>query len=51
MAIFYRANALSKNIEKELSLNGIPYRVFGGMSFYSRKEIKDIIAYFKLTAD
>ena len=48
MAIFYRINSLSRNIEDILLKCGIPYKVFGGMSFFSRKEIKDIIAYLKL---
>ena len=48
MAIFYRVNALSRNVEDMLLKCGIPYRVFGGMSFFSRKEIKDMIAYLKL---
>ena len=51
MAIFYRINALSRNIEDILLKNGIPYKVFGGMSFFSRKEIKDMIAYLKLVID
>ncbi len=51
MAIFYRANSLSRNIEDILLKNGIPYKVFGGMSFFSRKEVKDIIAYLKLAID
>ena len=51
MAIFYRANSLSRNIEDMLLKNNIPYKVFGGMSFFSRKEIKDMIAYLKLTLD
>lgn len=48
MAIFYRVNALSRNVEDMLLKCGIPYRVFGGLSFFSRKEVKDMIAYLKL---
>ncbi|MBP5445556.1 MAG: UvrD-helicase domain-containing protein [Acholeplasmatales bacterium] len=48
MAVFYRINALSRNIEDMMLKFGIPYKIFGGMSFFSRKEIKDIIAYLKL---
>lgn len=51
MAVFYRINSLSRNIEDILLKNGIPYKVFGGMSFFSRKEIKDMIAYLKLVID
>jgi len=51
MAVFYRINSLSRNIEDILLKNGIPYKVFGGMSFFSRKEIKDVIAYLKLVID
>ena len=48
MAVFYRRNSLSRNVEDLLLKNNIPYRVYGGLSFFSRKEIKDIIAYLKL---
>ena len=48
MAVFYRINALSRNIEDMFLKCGIPYKIFGGMSFFSRKEIKDMIAYLKL---
>ena len=51
MAVFYRVNALSRNVEDMLLKCGIPYRVFGGMSFFSRKEIKDMIAYLKLVVN
>lgn len=47
-AILYRTNAQSRAMEDELRRNGIPYKVFGGLSFYQRKEIKDMIAYYKL---
>lgn len=46
--ILYRTNAQSRNFEDELRLQALPYRIFGGLSFYQRKEIKDIIAYFRL---
>lgn len=51
MAVFYRMNALSRNIEETLMKNNIPYKIYGGVSFFSRKEIKDIIAYLKLVLD
>lgn len=48
IAVLYRANYLSREVESQLSMYRIPYKVFGGMKFYQRKEIKDIVAYFKL---
>jgi DNA helicase-2/ATP-dependent DNA helicase PcrA len=48
MAVFYRINAQSRAIEEELVKNRIPYTVVGGMKFYERKEIKDVLAYLKL---
>ena len=48
IAILYRTNAQSRPIEDSLRLNKIPYRIFGGVSFYNRKEIKDILAYLRL---
>jgi DNA helicase-2/ATP-dependent DNA helicase PcrA len=48
MAVFYRINAQSRAIEDELVKNRIPYTIVGGMKFYERKEIKDILAYLKL---
>ena len=48
MAVFYRINAQSRAIEDELVKNKIPYTVVGGMKFYERKEIKDVLAYLKL---
>ena len=48
IAILYRTNAQSQNLEKELVLSNIPYRVVGSVYFYSRKEIKDLMAYLKL---
>ena len=50
-AILYRTNAQSRSFEEELRRQGIPYRIYGGLSFYQRKEIKDIIAYFRLVAN
>ena len=47
-AILYRMNALSRTIESALREKGIPYRVYGGMRFYDRKEIKDVLAYLRL---
>lgn len=47
-AILYRTNAQSRAMEDELRRNGITYKVFGGLSFYQRKEIKDMIAYYKM---
>ena len=47
-AILYRTNAQSRSFEDELRKQSIPYRLYGGLSFYQRKEIKDIIAYFRL---
>ena len=51
MAVLYRTNAQSRVIEDELRHLGIPYRIYGGMSFYQRKEIKDAIAYFRLAVN
>ena len=48
-AILYRTNAQSRIFEEELLRNNIPHRVYGGMSFYQRKEIKDLLAYLRLT--
>ncbi len=48
-AILYRTNAQSRILEEALRKRNIPYRIYGGMSFYQRKEIKDAIAYFRLT--
>lgn len=47
-AILYRTNAQSRSIEDSLRRIGIPYRIFGGLSFYKRKEIKDVVAYLRL---
>jgi len=48
IAVFYRINAQSRTIEEELVFNKIPYKIVGGIKFYSRKEIKDLIAYLRL---
>lgn len=50
-AILYRTNAQSRAMEEALRKQNIPYRIYGGLSFYNRKEIKDLIAYFRLTAN
>lgn len=47
IAILYRTNAQSRALEEKLMLKNIPYRIYGGISFYQRKEIKDILAYLK----
>lgn len=47
-AILYRSNSLSRIFEEELYRDGIPYRKYGGLSFFQKKEIKDLIAYFRL---
>lgn len=48
VAVFYRTNAQSRVIEEQLRLKGIPYKIVGGMKFYERKEIKDVISYLKV---
>lgn len=50
-AVLYRTNAQSRSIEEALRRMNIPYRIYGGLSFYSRKEIKDMLAYFRLAAN
>lgn len=50
-AILYRTNAQSRSFEEALRKQNIPYRIYGGLSFYQRKEIKDLLAYFRLTAN
>ena len=50
-AILYRTNAQSRIFEEALRKTGCPYKIYGGLSFYQRKEIKDIIAYFRLTVN
>lgn len=51
IAILYRTNSQSRAFENELRRLNIPYRIYGGMSFYQRKEIKDAIGYFRLIAN
>lgn len=48
-AVLYRTNAQSRSLEEALRKMNIPYRIYGGLSFYQRKEIKDLIAYLRLT--
>lgn len=50
-AILYRTNYQSRTFEEQMLKDNIPYRIYGGMSFYQRKEIKDIVAYFRLVAN
>ena len=50
-AILYRTNAQSRSFEEEFRKQGIPYRIYGGLSFFQRKEIKNVIAYFRLVAN
>ncbi len=50
-AILYRTNAQSRIFEEALRKRGLPYKIYGGLSFYQRKEIKDIIAYFRLVVN
>lgn len=47
-AVLYRANYLSRDVESALTRNGIPYKIYGGVKFYERKEIKDSLAYLRL---
>lgn len=49
-AVLYRAGALSRNLEMALREEGVPYRIYGGLRFYDRKEIKDVLAYLRLIA-
>ncbi len=49
IAILYRTNAQSRVFEEQLRKQNLPYRIFGGLSFYQRKEVKDILAYLRLT--
>ncbi len=51
IAILYRTNAQSRSFEEVLRKNAVPYRIYGGVSFYQRKEIKDAIAYFRLAVN
>jgi len=50
-AILYRTNSQSRPFEEQMRKDNIPYRIYGGLSFYQRKEIKDVIAYFRLVAN
>ncbi len=50
-AIFYRTNAQSRAVEEQLIRQNIPYKIFGGVRFYDRREIKDMLAYMKLVAN
>lgn len=50
-AILYRTNAQSRIFEEAMRKRGMPYRIYGGLSFYQRKEIKDVIAYFRLVVN
>ncbi len=50
-AILYRTNAQSRSMEEALRKLNVPYRIYGGISFYQRKEIKDLLAYFRLTCN
>ncbi len=51
ISILYRTNAQSRVLEEEFRRIGVPYRIYGGLSFYQRKEIKDILAYFRFVAN
>ena len=51
MALLYRTNAQSRSFEEVFQKNAIPYRIYGGLSFYQRKEVKDVLAYFRLIAN
>lgn len=51
IAILYRTNAQSRSLEEALRRNNLSYRVFGGLSFYQRKEVKDLIAYLRLATN
>ena len=48
-AILYRTNAQSRIFEESLRKRNIPYKIYGGLSFYQRKEIKDLLSYFRMT--
>ena len=50
-AILYRTNSQSRSFEEQMRKDGIPYRIYGGLSFYQRKEIKDIIAYYRVVSN
>ncbi|MGM0647428.1 MAG: ATP-dependent helicase [Bacteroidota bacterium] len=50
-AVLYRTNAQSRSLEEALRRKNIPYRIYGGLSFYQRKEVKDLLAYFRLVVN
>ena len=51
MAILYRTNAQSRPLEEALRKRGLPYKIYGGLSFYQRKEVKDVIAYMRMSVN
>ncbi|MBI4575898.1 MAG: UvrD-helicase domain-containing protein [Planctomycetes bacterium] len=51
VAVFYRVNALSRNFETALRERGLPYQIVGGVEFYQRKEVKDLLAYLRLSVN
>ena len=51
IAILYRTNAQSRPLEEALRKRGLPYKIYGGLSFYQRKEIKDVIAFFRMSVN
>jgi DNA helicase-2/ATP-dependent DNA helicase PcrA len=51
MAVLYRTNAQSRIFEEALRKRALPYKIYGGLSFYQRKEIKDVISYFRLAVN
>jgi len=51
IAILYRTNAQSRSMEEALRRKSVPYRIYGGISFYARKEIKDLLSYFRITVN
>ncbi|MBR5935473.1 MAG: UvrD-helicase domain-containing protein [Bacteroidaceae bacterium] len=51
MAILYRTNAQSRPLEEALRKRGLPYKIYGGVSFYQRKEVKDVIAYMRMSVN
>ncbi len=51
VAVLYRTNAQSRSLEDALRRASLPYRIYGGLSFYQRKEVKDVIAYFRLAVN
>ncbi|WP_369334323.1 3'-5' exonuclease, partial [Olsenella uli] len=50
-AVLYRTNSQSRSFEEAMRKVGIPYKIYGGLSFYQRKEIKDVIAYFRMVVN